>query len=116
MRSRRSGTQRSRDRCQDAAEAWREEAQEQLEASEGYDAACDIVRQAHDALAAAHKAYTARLDEARALLPKIDTEIEAPEPEVNDWEAPDPLFDSDDDFVTATQKLRERKGGKWDED
>jgi hypothetical protein len=99
-----------RERCQEAADQWLAETQARLEASPGYTAASDILRQAHALLSAAHEAYQRSLDEARDLLPEIDTEIEGPEPEVADEDAPEPLFDSDDDFVTATEKLRERKG------
>jgi hypothetical protein len=98
-----------RDRCRQAAEAWQQQAQAKLEAGEGYQAACDILRQAHATLTSAIAAYGASREQASQLLPDIDREIEAPDPEFDDDSEEDPLFSSDDDFVEATEKFLARK-------
>jgi hypothetical protein len=98
-----------RERSQEAATEWARQAQAQLEESEGYAEATAILKEADDALGAATAAYEDSRRRARALLPHIDTEIEAPEAELDDCAAEAALFDSDDEFVEATNKLLDRK-------
>lgn len=94
-----------KERCAEAVQEWRDEAQQQLEASPGYPQACSIISDARERLAADMRAYNAELDRARALLPDLDDEIEAPEAEIDEDDQPEPLFTTDDDFVEATGKL-----------
>jgi hypothetical protein len=88
--------------------AWENKARERLLACEQYDPACALLERARADAAAAIKAAVEALDraqaEAEAMLPRFWGEIPAPAPEVEAG-APDPLFDSTDDYTTASLKL-----------
>jgi hypothetical protein len=93
------------ERCQQALDDWLDEAQQRLEASPSYPEACAIITDAREQYTAATRTYNAERERAQALLPVIDDEIAAPEPEIDEDDQPEPLFTTTDDFVDATEKL-----------
>jgi len=85
---------------------WRDQAQEELEEAEGYNAASIITRAAYNRLVAAIADYDTTLAAARSRLPEITAEVEVPEPQINEEDQPDPLFTTrEEDWVAATRPL-----------
>jgi hypothetical protein len=111
-------------RCREMTTEWREQIKDELEDNEDYQAACDILKDAyarvelHVEAAQQHvDAANAELEDARTraeeriaeLISEVHMTFEAPEPDIDESEQPEPLFTTDDDFVTATQKLLAEK-------
>jgi hypothetical protein len=94
------------DKRQDRESEWEEDAAEVLEAHPGYAEQLSIITEAHREL----KDAAARLYEARARAEEVLENVEPPnlfEPEAEIYEeAPDPIFTTEDDFVTASLKLK----------
>jgi hypothetical protein len=103
---------------------WREQIEAELGDNEDYQGACDILKDAHtrveqhvDAAQQHVDAANAELEDARTqaeeriaeLISDVHMTFRAPEPEIDEAEQPEPLFTTDDDFVTATQKLLAEK-------
>jgi hypothetical protein len=102
-------------RADGARRAWVASARERLMASHRYGAACDLLEVARveadrelasvaEAIEAAKKRLEQAKDEAARLLPPISGEIPPVDP-VIEAVAPDPLFSTDADYITATLKL-----------
>jgi hypothetical protein len=93
-------------RCQDVTDSWKEQAQSELIGEPGYRTACEVVRQAYRQIVAAVAEYRKQREEARSHLPNWTEEIEPPEPAIDYDAQPEPLFTTEDDFVTASVKLK----------
>jgi hypothetical protein len=92
------------ERAQILANAWGKEAGERLYASPEFEAACELLEQKRAAVADAAYDLEQAKEEALAMLPEFGGLISAPEPEITAT-APESLFDSGDDYTTATLKL-----------
>ncbi len=102
-------------RADEACRAWAAEARERLMASDGYQAACELLEAARTAAADDLAAARELIETARAaiehakttaarMLPRISGEIPPVEP-IIEAIAPQPLFTTSDDYPTATLRL-----------
>lgn len=96
-------------RTEMARRSWLIAASSVLEADPRYAEAAEMVSAAYDELEQAATALNDAQDEAFASLSEIELPaLEPPEPEMS-AEPPEPLFDSNDDWVAATHRLIEHR-------
>jgi hypothetical protein len=87
-----------------AAQQWREDANAQLQGDPRYAAAHAVVGALHKVVAAAVETLDEAQDNAHDSLSEVTPpKFELPEPEIA--AAPEPLFDSSDEWASATRKL-----------
>jgi hypothetical protein len=95
-----------------AAQQWRVDANAQLQADPRYVASHAVVGALHKVVAAAVETLDEAQDSAHNSLSEITPpEFELPKPEITD-KAPEPLFDSNDDWKSATRKLIAHRDGE----
>jgi len=94
---------------------WRQKAERQISDSPTYAEAQDIIYKANEEVESFNvrlseelSRYQRLLEQANLNLPDLHAVFHAVEPQL-EVTAPTPLFSSADDFITATQKLREQK-------
>jgi hypothetical protein len=94
-----------------AAQQWRTDANAQLQADPRYTASRAVVSAVHRVVAAAAETLEeARNDAYDSLSEIVPPEFELPQPEIT-AEAPEPLFNSNDEWAAATRKLIEYDRG-----
>jgi hypothetical protein len=100
----------------EAEEEWREEAQRVIEAHPAYSDSLRNLELALSTLKDAAQIYSDVQEEAELAVDDVDAPlIELPEPDI--WEdAPEPVYNSADDWQDATRKLVERKKLSGEED
>jgi hypothetical protein len=103
------------DRIDGTREEWIQETRQWLEKQSQYIQAKTEIETALDAFRQAGKALKAAQDRAAAALRELEPpELDQPEAQLS-GEAPLPLFDTDDDFITASLKLIAYKNGEGGE-
>ena len=97
-------------RCHEAAKQWLEEANARLAGHRKYAPFAERLKVARDALVESARVCSELKRKAHKALSKVKPpEIEVPEAEPPDHEAGNPLFTSEDDFVTATLHLKAQR-------
>jgi len=104
-----------RRRTESAIATWQREARARMVAHPAYNTACEMIEHARSKVVAAADELEQAQEDALVRLRDVEPPemIELPQPRLTD-DAPDPLFASNDDYVTATQRLRAAK--RWEDD
>jgi len=96
-----------KERCRAAYDTWWRDANELLTNDARYDDARQSIEDAHNEVMDAIDNLVTAQDDAESTLSDIEPPpFDCPEPELNDEDAPQPLFTSQDDYTTTTTRLR----------
>jgi hypothetical protein len=95
-------------RTEEARSAWQTRASDALRSHPNYEPACNAILEALDGVQVAIDKFRKSQTEAERALRIVLPPAEPIEPDI-DLEAPAPLFDSKDDFVSATRGLIDHK-------
>ena len=98
------------ERTVEAEEEWEEKATELLQSHPAYSLQVASIEAMHQELISTTRKLNAAQAEARQILLEVEPPaIEAPAAELDQEEVPEPLFTTNDDFVTASLKLKADK-------